>query len=73
MTIIMCKNIVTIETVNYVTVYGGKRRHVKQLELNYVTSYEVNYVTSYEVNYVTSYEVNYKLSQCSADCVTLHD
>jgi hypothetical protein len=42
MTIIMCKNIVTIETVNYVTVYGGKRRHVKQLELNYVTSYEVN-------------------------------
>ena len=53
----MCKNIVTIETVNYVTVYGGKRRHVKQLELNYVTSYEVNY----------------KLSQCSADCVTLHD
>jgi len=53
----MWKDIVKIETMNYVTVYGGKKRHVKQLELNYVTSYEVNY----------------KLSQCSADCVTLHD
>jgi len=41
-----------METMNYVTVYGGKRRDVRQWELNNVTLYKVNC----------------KLSHCSADC-----